>query len=402
MRKKRTLIIIAVLLIVIVAVVLTRCGKAKAKNPADASAAATMHTVAYGNIDSKIEITGELQPETVVAIKSRVSGKIVKFYVDENDFVTSGQIIADIEPDYVQANTLFNTKATLQLAEITLAKARKDHQDNQVLLANNYISQSDFDHGQDALKNAEIQFEQASRQYEMIRDLDVPGKVTHVFATASGTVIERSVNEGEMVSSSINSYGEGTVVMRIADLNRMIVKSNINEVDIAKFKLKQQGTIKLDALPYEEFSGEIVKIAPMAITENNAKVFPVEISINATGKQVKPGMTAAVSILGDTREHVIVVPIGAVFADENNQDIVYLIPKAAVKAPSAEKSDQTKKPEEKKAMGPKAAEPELVATVVKLGANDFQMVEVISGLAEGDVISLKEPSSGVKAGMMMY
>ncbi|HOH60407.1 MAG TPA: efflux RND transporter periplasmic adaptor subunit, partial [Candidatus Cloacimonadota bacterium] len=217
MRKKRTLIIIAVLLIVIVAVVLTRCGKAKAKNPADASAAATMHTVAYGNIDSKIEITGELQPETVVAIKSRVSGKIVKFYVDENDFVTSGQIIADIEPDYVQANTLFNTKATLQLAEITLAKARKDHQDNQVLLANNYISQSDFDHGQDALKNAEIQFEQASRQYEMIRDLDVPGKVTHVFATASGTVIERSVNEGEMVSSSINSYGEGTVVMRIAD-----------------------------------------------------------------------------------------------------------------------------------------------------------------------------------------
>lgn len=402
MRKKRTLIIIAVLLIVIVAVVLTRCGKAKANNPADASAAATMHTVAYGNIDSKIEITGELQPETVVAIKSRVSGKIVKFYVDENDFVTSGQIIADIEPDYVQANTLFNTKATLQLAEITLAKARKDHQDNQVLLANNYISQSDFDHGQDALKNAEIQFEQASRQYEMIRDLDVPGKVTHVFATASGTVIERSVNEGEMVSSSINSYGEGTVVMRIADLNRMIVKSNINEVDIAKFKLKQQGTIKLDALPYEEFSGEIVKIAPMAITENNAKVFPVEISINATGKQVKPGMTAAVSILGDTREHVIVVPIGAVFADENNQDIVYLIPKPAAKAPSAEKSDQTKKPEEKKAMGPKAAEPELVATVVKLGANDFQMVEVISGLAEGDVISLKEPSSGVKAGMMMY
>jgi len=402
MRKKRTLIIIAVLLIVIVAVVLTRCGKAKAKNPADASAAATMHTVAYGNIDSKIEITGELQPETVVAIKSRVSGKIVKFYVDENDFVTSGQIIADIEPDYVQANTLFNTKATLQLAEITLAKARKDHQDNQVLLANNYISQSDFDHGQDALKNAEIQFEQASRQYEMIRDLDVPGKVTHVFATASGTVIERSVNEGEMVSSSINSYGEGTVVMRIADLNRMIVKSNINEVDIAKFKLKQQGTIKLDALPYEEFSGEIVKIAPMAITENNAKVFPVEISINATGKQVKPGMTAAVSILGDTREHVIVVPIGAVFADENNQDIVYLIPKPAAKAPSAEKSDQTKKPEEKKAMGPKAAEPEPVPTVVKLGANDFQMVEVISGLAEGDVISLKEPSSGVKAGMMMY
>ena len=108
----------------------------------------------------------------------------------------------------------------------------------------------------------------------MIRDLDVPGKVTHVFATASGTVIERSVNEGEMVSFSINSYGEGTVVMRIADLNkRMIVKSNITEVDIAKFKLKQQGTSSWTHFPTRS-CGEIMKIAPMAITEITPKCSP--------------------------------------------------------------------------------------------------------------------------------
>ncbi|HRX76455.1 MAG TPA: efflux RND transporter periplasmic adaptor subunit, partial [Candidatus Cloacimonadota bacterium] len=320
MRKKWIVIIVIIVIIAALAVGLSRCARKKGEAPQ--SSGDQTHTVAYGNIESKIEITGEVQPETVVAIKSRVSGKIVKFYVDENDYVQQGQIIADIEPDYVQANTLFNTKASLQLAELALSKARKDHADNQVLLDNNYISQSDFDHSFDALKNAEIQFEQASRQYAMIEDLDVPGTVIHVFATASGTVIERTVNEGEMVSSSINSYGEGTIVMRIADLNKMIVKSNINEVDIAKFKLKQQASIKLDALPYEEFSGAIVKIAPMAITENNAKVFPVEISINATGRQVKPGMTAALSIKGDSREHVIVVPIGAVFADDQNQDIV--------------------------------------------------------------------------------
>lgn len=382
MRKKWIVIIVVVLALVIAGFVLKRCGKDSAKTGTP-DAGSNTHTVAKGNIESKIEITGEVQPETVVAIKSRVSGKIVKFYVDENDYVTSGQIIADIEPDYVQANTLFNTKATLQMAEISLNKARKDYADSGVLLENNYISQSEHDAAFDALKNAEIQFEQASRQYEMIRDLDVPGTVTHVYATASGTVIERSVNEGEMVSSSINSYGEGTVVMRIADLSRMIVKSNINEVDIAKFQLKQKGTIKLDALPYEEFSGEIVKIAPMATTENNAKVFPVEISINASGKQVKPGMTAAISIKGESREDVIIVPIGAVFADEQNQDIVYLMPKA------------------EESLEAEAKKPEPIPTVVKLGANDFQMVEVISGLSEGDVISLQEPSTAVSARMMM-
>jgi multidrug efflux pump subunit AcrA (membrane-fusion protein) len=186
MRNKWIVIIAILLVVVIVGLMLSRCGKdsAKAGSPA---AMATTHTVAYGNIESKIEITGEVQPETVVAIKSRVSGKIVKYYVDENDTVTRGQIIADIEPDYVQANTLFNTKATLQMAEITLNKARKDYADSGVLLANSYISQSEHDAAFDALKNAEIQFEQAIRQYEMIRDLDVPGTVTHVYTTASGT-----------------------------------------------------------------------------------------------------------------------------------------------------------------------------------------------------------------------
>ncbi len=385
MRKKWIVIIVILVAVVAIALLFGRCSK---KNPKEAleTPIPTTHVVGKGNISSKIEITGEVMPETVVAIKSRVSGKIVKFYADENDFVSQGQIIADIEPDYVQANTLFNTKATLQRAEIELEKARKDFADSVILLENEYISQSAHDAAQDALQNAEIQFEQASRQYEMIRDLDVPGTVTHVYATASGTVIERSVNEGEMVSSSINSYGEGTIVMRIADLSKMIVKSNINEVDIAKFKLGQKGSIKLDALPYEEFNGKIVKIAPMANTENNAKVFPVEISINATGDQVKPGMTAAISIQGDSRENVIVVPIGAVFADEQNQDIVYLIPKT-----EAKKEDATK-----------STEPKPVPTVVKLGANDFQMVEVISGLAEGDEISLKEPSAAGIGSMMMY
>ncbi len=379
MRKK--LFIIAIVVVVLGLGIFVFASKTKkVKAPLSASTANT-HTVAYGDIESKIDITGEVQPETVVSIKSRVSGKIVRFYVKENDYVSNGQIIADIEPDYNQANTLFNTKASLQMAELNLEKARKDHNDSLTLLENAFISQSDFDLTFNALKNAEIQFEQASRQYEMIRDLDTAGTVTHVLATASGTVIERAVNEGEMVSSSINSFGEGTIVMKIADLNRMIVKSNINEVDIAKFRLGQKAVIKLDALPYEEFNGEIVKIAPMAITENNAKVFPVEISINATGKQVMPGMTAAVSIKGDSRQNVILVPIGAVFSDDQNNDIVYLV----TPAKAGEEAN--------------TAAPQSSPKIVKLGANDFQMVEVIEGLKEGDTVSLEEPD---QTGSVMF
>ena len=377
MRKK--IIIIGIVLILLgigLYAFLSKGKKAKTNVPAPVS---QNHTVSRGDILSKIDITGEVQPETVVSIKSRVSGKIVKFYVKENDFVSNGQIIADIEPDYNQANTLFNTKASLQLAEISLERAQKDYEDSMALLENEFISQSDFDKTYNTLKNAEIQYEQASRQYEMIRDLDTGGTVTHVYATASGTVIERAINEGEMVISSIGSFGEGTVVMKIADLSRMIVKSNINEVDILKFRLGQKAVIKLDALPYEEFTGEIVNIAPMAISENNAKVFPVEISINATGKEVKPGMTAAISIQGESRQNVILVPIAAVFSDDRHDDIVYLIPSA--------KTGETANATPQK---------------VKLGANDFHMVEVIEGLSEGDTVSLEEPDLSGVSGMMFY
>lgn len=309
----------------------------------------------------------------------------MKLYADENDYVSKGQKIADIEPDYNQANTLFSTKAQLSRAEMRLRNARKDLEDKRVLLAKDYISREAFQAAEDELSSAQIDHQQAQSQYEMIKDMDVPGKVIHVYATASGVVIERKVNEGEMVQSSLGSFGEGTVLMKIADLAQMTVASKINEVDIAKFRLGQEATIKLDALPYEEYSGRIVKIAPSAVVENNAKVFPVEISIDASGAKAKPGMTAVVTIIGESRLDVLVIPIRAVFTDDKGQDIVYMLPETAAKA--------------QKGKDAPAREP--LPTPLQLGANDLQQVEVLSGLKEGDRISLTEPGSAKNNMMFM-
>lgn len=385
MRKKWKIVIIVAVVIVLLFIGLSRCGKA-ARNMASALAPSQGYKVVRGEIVSQVEITGEIQPKTVVAIKSKVSGKLMKFYAGENDYVKSGQIIADIEPDYNQANTLFSTKAQLSRAELRLKNARKELEDKKILLNKGYISQETYDAARNELTSAEIEFRQATNQYETIKDMDVPGKVIHVYASASGVVIERTVNEGEMVQSSLNSFGEGTVIMKVADLSVMVVKSNINEVDIAKFSLGQQATIKLDALPYEEYSGSIVKIAPSAIKENNAKVFPVEISINATGETARPGMTAAVKIIGESRENVLVIPIRAVFTDDKNQDIVYLMPPAGKDAGKNKKNTLPQQP---------------LPTPVTLGSNDLQNVELISGLKEGDEISLTEPDSKQNPMQMM-
>jgi HlyD family secretion protein len=208
-------------------------------------------------------------------------------------------------------------------------------------------------------------------------------------------VIERSVQEGEMITSSNSTYGgEGSVIMKVADLSRMIVQSNINEVDIAKFKVGQAATIKVDALPYDEFTGRITKIAPMATTDNSAKVFPVEIGFDKVSSQLKPGMTGNVSIIGQSRKDVLVIPIRGVFTDDKNQDIVYLVKAGAAEAKTAAKSKTAK-------TAVAAALPQTVATPVKLGGNDLQQVEVIEGLKEGDKISLTDQSSSNNFNMMM-
>lgn len=396
MRKKIWIIIIIIVVMAGVGFGLKTCSR-KAKAKAIPSVQQESYTVARGKIISKVEITGEIQPQVTVQIKSKVSGKIVKFYADENDYVKTGQIIADIEPDYNQASTLASVRSRLKTSEIRLKNAEKDLADKQQMVKQNYISQKEADLAKDELDEAKLEHQQALQQYELVKELDTGGKVTHVYATASGTVIQRPVQEGEMIVSSNTSYGEGSVIMKVADLSHMIVKSNINEVDIAKFKLGQTASIKVDALPYEEFTGKITKIAPMAITDNNARVFPVEISFAKTHPQLKPGMTGNVSILGETKDNVLVIPIRAVFTDDKNQDVVYLIKPDTAKPTASTGKASGAKAKAQTGSGTGFAQP--TATPVKLGSNDLQIVEVVEGLKEGDKISLSEPAGKVNMNM---
>ena len=374
MRKKKRiwLVVVIVLALIIAALALRGCNN---KKPAAAKNAGTeeIYTVKRGKIVSTIEITGEIQPQVTVQIKSKVSGKVLKFYVEENDYVKAGQIIADIEPDYNQASTLAAIRARLTSSEIRLKNAQKDLADKQRLLTGSYVTQKEVDAAADELQEAQLEYKQALQQYDLVKELDTGGKVTHVYATASGTVINRPVQEGEMITSSNSTYGEGSVILKVADLKKMIVSANINEVDIAKFKLGQSAVIKVDALPYQEFTGKITKIAAMAATVNSAIVFPVEIRLDNPGTALKPGMTGNVSITGETRDNVLIIPIRAVFSDDKNQDIVYLY-----KSGAAKDAQQQPKPS---------------ANPVKLGANDLQNVEVVEGLKEGDKISLTEQAS---------
>ncbi len=345
-------------------ILVSGCGKMEVKagdrrDPAKPKA----YIVQKGSITVKMEETGEIQPIKEIEIKSKISGKITEFFVEEGDFVKKGDVIAEIEPDYTQLEMITRVKSNLELAEIKLRNAETSLQDKQKLYEGNYISLKDLEAYQDAFTTANINHQTALQQYESIKEIEIEGKVSRIVSTATGTVIQKSVEEGEMVVSNTGSYSAGTVIVVLADLERMVVNSRINEVDISKVDKHQKAKIQVDAYPYDNYDGEITRIAAKAISYNNVKVFPVEIEILNVDKKLKPGMTANVTIIGEDKKDILVVPIRTIFSDDSGQDIVYRVQNDSIGS----------------------------SVVVKTGINNFQQVEIIEGLAEGDSISFSEP-----------
>ncbi|MBT3169339.1 MAG: efflux RND transporter periplasmic adaptor subunit [Candidatus Cloacimonetes bacterium] len=361
--KKKVIIVVVVIVVILVLIGILKSAK-KGEN-LGISQKVKAHLVENGTIVVKLEETGEIEPIKVIEIKSKISGKIITFFVEEGDFIKKGDVVAEIEPDYNQAETMSRLKKNLELAQIRLKNAEEDFSENKEMLKEKFISQSKFDDISDEKKRAQLEYESAFNQYELIKEIETENNVSKIISSASGTVISRPVEEGEMVVSNVGSVSAGTIIAVLADLKRMVVKAHINEVDVSKIAKNQKVKIQVDAYPYEIFSGTITKIAPMAISHNNIKAFPVEVEIDKVDEKLKPGMTANITIIGEKKKDIVVVPIRCIFSNKDGQDIVYKV-----------KSDTISE-----------------NVVVKTGINNFQEVEIINGLEVGDSISFSEPNA---------
>jgi len=358
--KKFVWIVFVVIFVVILVLVLT---KGKNEETAKEGFSQKQTVVAkLGDISITLDEVGEIKPIKEVNVKSKISGRIKKLYVEEGQNIKEDEIIAEIEPDMQQAQTLSRIKSNLQTTEIELETAQINFDSDKKLYEKKFISDNDLLKSQNALKKAEINYQSALEQYQLIQEIGITEENLKITAPASGTIIQKNVEEGEMVVSS-ESYSGGTVILTIADLSKMIILAEINEIDIGKISLDQPVDISLDAFPDIDYKGKITHIAPMAkIGKNNIRVFDIKISIGNLTPNLRPGMSANVTIIGKTSKDVVTVPIQAIFQDENRNSIVYII-----------KSDTLITPQ-----------------IVKTGINDLEKVEIIEGITVGDTISLKE------------
>ncbi len=168
--KKFVWIIIVVIVIVVIVVSVT----GKKKNSEQEGDKKTSTAVAkIDDISIVLDEVGEIRPVKEVNVKSKLSGRISKMFVEEGEYIHGGDIIAEIEPDMAQAQTLSRIKSTLKTTEINLENAQKDYESSKELYDKSLISDEEWRDAQNALKLAQISYDSALEQYKLVEEIGI-------------------------------------------------------------------------------------------------------------------------------------------------------------------------------------------------------------------------------------
>lgn len=384
------------------------------------------------DIIEKVTASGKVQPEVEVKISPDVPGEIIGLYVEEGDSVIKGQLLAKIRPDNYEAllaradaavnsskANLEQARSGLSQAEARLVRATTDYNRNKKLYADKVISEADFENIEANYRVAKQDVETAKANVEAarfnvqsadagLRDARENLRKTTIYAPSSGTISKLSVELGDRVVGT--SQMAGTEMMRIANLNNMEVRVNVNENDIVRVSLNDSVIIDVDAYTSSgrKFKGIVTEIASTAngsgslsaaaastdaVTEFEVKIRILRDSYrdligrrNKKDIPFRPGMTASVEIITDRKADVLSVPIAAVTTRGNDK-------KEAENTESDNNSGSTttqqKKPlkrEEAKEIVFVHSAGKAVLREVKTGISDFENIEILSGLKEGEEI----------------
>ena len=394
MRKKRWVWIVAIAVVAAGALAATR-GKDKTDPKADSSPF-RLGKVQAEDLQVSVREVGVVDPVTKVDVKSAVSGQVTALDVREGAVVAAGAMLAEIEPDVNQAQSLSDVQASVKDMELKLQDAERDFAMQKALFEQGLV-------GHDAFRSSQIKRDQAAEslraaqmRYQIVEDRGIPisGNVAsqkaRVTSPMAGVVIKRGVELGDMVTSGVSSFNAGTVLFTVADLKSLIIRVNLNEVDIAKVQLGQPVRITLDAYPQKVFTGRVSFVAPAAELVEKIKVFKVEVKLDELSDTFRTGMSANVEILGDKRAKAISIPLEALQKRDGKTVAYRLKPSLTPKQIAAAKDGLTGR---NKFIWLSDHWKEYFDVVpVSAGIATLERVEILSGLMPGQQVSLEDPS----------
>lgn len=322
-----------------------------------------------GDITEKALAVGQIDPREQFQVKSKISGIVSRCFVEVGNQVRSGDPLFEIAPDPTPQE-LLNVDHRLRSAETRFEKAQADFERGRQLHEDGLMSKGDIDSLEETFQLAQVAVEQAQDNQELTRQGRVTGKTTQVETTiranASGTVLSRAVNTGDPIVP-LTSYQPGTEMAAIADMNDLIFKGTVDEIDVGKISVNMHCRIKVGALPDSTVTGVLSRIAPQAQRSEGATLFDVEVELDPDqGVLLRAGYSANADVVIREKTDIVLIPERLVLFEDEGASTFVEVP----------------------GEGPEA---EPVKVAVELGLSDGLNVEITSGLKEGDQIVQRPP-----------
>lgn len=319
------------------------------------------YQVRLGTFRMMVSASGLVQPIDRIELKSKASGVVVELPVEEGDFVHKGDLIAKLDQKDEKA-AYEQAKANLDIARAELKQAQRTYDRRDQLFQKGLVSEEELGQIELNLATAKGKLVQAKTTLERATERLSEAVVR---APIDGIILQKYVEEGQIIASGINNVSGGTPIADIADMSSVYIEAGVDEIDIGKIKVGQAASVVADAYPQLTFRGKIVRIAPEAIVEQNVTLFHVIIEVENTNGKLKSGMNASVEIAIVEKENVLLAPALTLKMPERRRGSNRNIRFAMLKDGTDFKPRR-----------------------VEVGLSNFKETVILSGLKEGDVLGV--------------
>lgn len=409
-------------------------GSRKVKEDAEPS----FEPVRRGDIEIVVEASGTTEPITDIEVKSEATGRITDFLVEEGTKVKAGDVICKLDQTtqqllvkqqriaverarlaYEQARSTETSTSRSQLetavrsAQASVASAEEVLEKSSATLtrleelhAKGYVTDQELENAQQSVASAKAQLDSARASLDnartQLQEFDGSGNEASIEQTRlayesakvqlqdaerqlgkstitspiDGIILEKPLDVGDSVTSINSAFGQGTTVVKVANLRRIKVRTTVDEIDIGKIQIGQEAEVRVDSFPNEVFTGTVTNVFPQGVQTAAGIISFIAIvevdnppSASAPDGVLKGNMTTEVSIKAQTIKDQLLVPLSATRAGKKKDSTVVFVLK------------EGEKPEDPKA--------ETEEREVKLGDTDFTNVVILEGLKEGEMVKVR-------------
>ncbi|MCZ2460341.1 MAG: efflux RND transporter periplasmic adaptor subunit [Chitinophagales bacterium] len=359
----------------------------------------------YGYIGLSVTATGTVQPVDTVTVGAQVSGVVQNVYVDFNDVVKAGQLIAKVDPSIIEQQ-LDQAKATLANAQSNLAYLQSNYDRQNQLYELGAISKADYQLALNQFNSAKASVSNATAQLNLAqRNL----YYTNIYSPINGVVLNRNVSAGQTIASS---FSAPTLFVIARDLTKMQVRADVDEADIGGVRSGQHVTFTVDAFPNDVFHGSVNQILLRPAVSANVVTYTTLIDVDNKSLKLKPGMTASINIYTQEDSNALLIPARAInFRPDTSVLKKYVFVKAKERLQETSNGDSTKgfREDNVKVITDGGDEEirsssvwmlkgdTLIEKKILTGIDDDVHVHVIKGLSAGDEVITNMMTGAVKA-----